>query len=244
MSALPRISCIMPTITGTRRAFVSQAIALFEAQTYPNKELIILDSGRNQHPVYVHDCERHYLTYVYVASDRYVTIGAKRNLAASLATGDMVCHWDDDDYYAPDRLDKQIAPLLDGKADVTALQMRALYDVPTRTLYECSDEIHERLFTRNVRSGTLMYPISFLRHGLCYPNSSTGEDVALLRSLLDCGALLARVTDPCYVCIRHRANISDGLDYTWDGLTPVPLDTHIPVDHHAFYQQLASKNET
>ncbi len=40
---LPLISCILPT--ANRRRFVPQAIRLFLAQDYPNKELVILDDG-------------------------------------------------------------------------------------------------------------------------------------------------------------------------------------------------------
>ncbi len=48
---------------------------------------------------------------VYVRPPHRMTIGAKRSLAAERATGEYLAHWDDDDWYAPDRLSTQVEVL-------------------------------------------------------------------------------------------------------------------------------------
>ena len=58
----------------------------------------------------------------YLRLDRRTTIGARRNLACREARGAILVHWDDDDWYAPDRLRRQIAPILAGRADLTGLE--------------------------------------------------------------------------------------------------------------------------
>jgi len=46
-TAQPLVSCLMPTMA-RRRLFVPQAIRYFQRQNYPNKELLIVDYGRNR----------------------------------------------------------------------------------------------------------------------------------------------------------------------------------------------------
>lgn len=52
-------------------------------------------------------------------------IGEKRNFGCSLAAGDVVAHWDDDDWSAPNRLEDQIQRMLEtGKAVTGYRSMR------------------------------------------------------------------------------------------------------------------------
>lgn len=45
-------------------------------------------------------------------AEKPFSIGEKRNFGASKATGDIICHWDDDDWSAPGRMRHQIDALL------------------------------------------------------------------------------------------------------------------------------------
>src|SRR4029077_3693751 len=47
------------------------------------------------------------------------TIGDKRNFGCERAAGEIVCHWDDDDYSAPGRLADQLNRQLDSGKNVT-----------------------------------------------------------------------------------------------------------------------------
>lgn len=92
MPSKPLVSCIMPTIKA-RDEFRKEAVACFEAQTYPNRELVtVFDPG---------------------------TVGAKRNMACSRARGEIICHWDDDDWSHPERIADQIERLLSSEHPVT-----------------------------------------------------------------------------------------------------------------------------
>ena len=46
---------------------------------------------------------------IHIAEQRQ--IGAKRNYGCSRASGEYICHWDDDDYSEPERIASQIAAL-------------------------------------------------------------------------------------------------------------------------------------
>lgn len=207
-SALPLISCIMPT--ANRRSFVEQSLIYFFAQDYPHKELIIVDDGVND----ISDLVEDQADVYFIRSEEKQSIGAKRNKACLSAYGSIICHWDDDDYYGPQRLSKQVQPLLNGQADVSAMRMSLLHDLKTNTYWQCSREEHARLFQYDVRAGTLMYLACYWRQGVHYPDSSRGEDVAFLASLIANGASLARINDPeSYICVRHSGNTTNEMQF-------------------------------
>ena len=56
----------------------------------------------------------------YFRSAEGATIGEKRNLACDLATGELILHWDDDDWYAAWRIEYQVWSLLRSGADLSA----------------------------------------------------------------------------------------------------------------------------
>jgi len=95
----PLVSCIMPT--HDRRPFVGRAIEHFLRQDYPHRELIIVDDGADAVRDLVPDLgsETPRIRYLRLESRR--TLGAKRNLAGREAQGEVIVHWDDDDWMAP-----------------------------------------------------------------------------------------------------------------------------------------------
>ena len=108
----PLVSCIMPTFN--RRSFVRQALWYFLRQDYPNKELIVLDDGDDAVADLMPADER----IRYVRLDRRMPLGAKRNTACEMGRGELIAHWDDDDWIAPHRLSTQVRELIESGADV------------------------------------------------------------------------------------------------------------------------------
>lgn len=109
----PTVSCIMPT--RGRPQFARQAVEYFLAQTWPAKELLILDDFFA--PSFSAPPAGDGIRYF---SERHkLIVGAKRNRCCSEASGDIICHWDDDDYSAPGRIADQVARLLESGAEVT-----------------------------------------------------------------------------------------------------------------------------
>jgi len=105
---LPHISVI--TITRDRRAFIPLVKYGLIAQTYPADKIewIIVDDGKDQIKDLVSDMKN----VVYVLSDEPMTIGAKRNLAASYASHDILVNMDDDDVYPSNSLLSRVAHML------------------------------------------------------------------------------------------------------------------------------------
>lgn len=97
------ISCVMPT--ADRGPFVRQALRAFAAQTYPDRELIVVDDGESS----VASLCRNTPGVRHIRLRDYTTTGAKLNIAIEAARGDVIQRLDDDDYYSPDFLATQLA---------------------------------------------------------------------------------------------------------------------------------------
>ncbi len=97
------ISCIIPT--GDRPTYLKQAVECFFAQTWQEKELIILDDGATPTPRVDHPQIR----YLYLPrSTPRISTGTKRNTGNCFANGELIAHFDDDDWSAPGRLEHEV----------------------------------------------------------------------------------------------------------------------------------------
>ena len=93
-------------LTRNRREWLPQAIACFLAQDYVRRELLILADGDDVRDLVPHD-DRIRLVHLEGAPG----VGAKRNLGCELARGEIIAHWDDDDFSEPGRLSDQVGRL-------------------------------------------------------------------------------------------------------------------------------------
>lgn len=119
----PLISCIMPT--ADRRAFVPQALRCFSRQTYPNRELIVVDDGADG----VSDLCKGVPNVRYTALHGKHSVGEKRNIACEQADGEFIAHWDDDDWHHPERLESQLSTLCGSTANVCGQDNVLYFDV-------------------------------------------------------------------------------------------------------------------
>jgi len=136
MINLPLVSCIMPT--ANRQKFIPFAIDYFLKQDYPNAELVIIDDGIESVASLIPDNPK--IKYFY--TEPLGTIGVKRNYACEKASGEIIMHWDDDDWYAPDWISKLTDALLTSGADITGLNRVVFYSpsVNKHWMYEDSEE--------------------------------------------------------------------------------------------------------
>lgn len=196
----PLVSCIMPT--RGRREWVLRSVKYFERQDYPERELIILDDGDEDLSGQLPRSPQ----VRYLRQRQRCSIGAKRNLGAAEARGRILAHWDDDDGYAPGRLSAQVAPLVAGEAEITALTAGIFFDLNRWRFWRVTPELHRRLFLRDVHGGTLVYLRRVLKLAR-YPDRSLAEDAVFLRCATRRGARLARLdNDGLFVYLRHDTN--------------------------------------
>lgn len=196
----PLISCIMPT--RGRADFVKQAIVYFSRQDYPCTELIIVYDNLTDLPK---DIEQFSNIYC-IKSPEKSSIGCKRNMALKVTCGQIIVHWDDDDWYANNRLSEQAKPILQGEADITALYNTAFFSPSNGEAWNASLDLYNEMFVKGVHGGTLMYTRECLGNSQ-FLDISLREDVVLLEELINKKARLAKI-DGCnlFIYLRHNTN--------------------------------------
>lgn len=97
------VSCVM--LTHDRPQFVQQAIRYWDRQTYLQRELIIVDTGKVPMVTATTTAPP---GAVQVLRAPGAKIGHARNLGCGVARGALIATWDDDDWYAADRLAQQV----------------------------------------------------------------------------------------------------------------------------------------
>ena len=195
------VSCIMPT--RDRADFALHAIDLFGRQDYEHRELLIVDDGEDDLAARLPDDPR--VRYLRAPSGE--TIGAKRNRACAAARGAYIAQWDDDDWYGAGRLSAQLAPLLAGRADITALPATVFFALDDWRFWSVTPALHKRLFVGDVHGGTLVFTREVWEQLARYPASSLAEDAALLDRARRRGARLERVDgNGHFVYLRHGTN--------------------------------------
>ncbi|HWN43578.1 MAG TPA: glycosyltransferase, partial [Thermoanaerobaculia bacterium] len=198
-SSAPLVSCIMPT--RDRRELALQSIQYFLRQDYPERELVIVDDGAE--PLPIPDDER--IRYIRLPGP--VSLGHKRNLAVEQSRAEIIVHWDDDDWYAADRIRHQIQPLLAGEADVAGLTAEHFYSLRGGTFWSCTPQLHARMFFADVHGRSIAYARRVWGKQARYPDLSQAEDARFLQAALRQGSRLARRPNPDkFVYVRHGAN--------------------------------------
>lgn len=225
---LPRVSCIMPT--RNRRRFVGQAILYFIRQDYPDKELVIVDDGEDS----VGDLAPADDRVRYVRLERRLSLGEKRNLAIEVSSGELIAHWDDDDWFGADRLTRQVEMLRSTGAAVCGASRVLMYRPVTAEAWRYRPSGEEGQW---LSGGTLLYARGVWNQRR-FPPLDHGEDVAFLHQLPH--HVVRSIEDPpYYVALLHGLNTS--MPVVSNPLcTPRPLNevTGLLADDRDFYVQL------
>jgi len=230
----PLVSCIMPTYN--RREFVSHAIRYFLRQDYANKELIIVDDGNDS----IEDLLPAGRHIYYLHLDQKKTIGAKRNIACQEANGQIIVHWDDDDWMAPWRISYQVKHLLEEQADICGLN-RLLFYEPVRS--QSWQYLYPKEEKPWVAGGTLCYNKSFWKKNQ-FPDINVGEDGRFVWS--DSSKKIVALRDNTfYVALIHKGNSSPKLtkDHQWYSYPLENLHNIIGEDKHYYEHPNNQKNK-
>jgi glycosyltransferase involved in cell wall biosynthesis len=144
----PLISCLIVTQEG-RQPLLEKALDCLSKQTWKNHEAVIVhDEGQ--------------------------TLGALRNLTIQQAKGEILCQWDDDDLYHPERLEAQYNAMAGKVANYLESQF---YYFPQQAELFIRDDKRRIEGTLMMRSGL----------GVTYPESGPrcekGEDTAFAEAI-------------------------------------------------------------
>jgi glycosyltransferase involved in cell wall biosynthesis len=120
----PLVSVLMPT--ADRPDWARLAARLIEAQTYRPLELVVVNAGGpiTGLPSFARQVQA-------------TTKGFPEQNGQTIleGRGEILVFIDDDDYYAPDRIARQVEPILAGRATVTGVKMYYYVEVPAMRWY-------------------------------------------------------------------------------------------------------------
>lgn len=134
----PRVSVVCPTYL--RSDFLRKVVQYYCAQTFDGgMEMIILDDSPE--PVDFLDddlCRQYRIRYIHIEKNR-MTLGDKLNLMTQLARGEIIVEFDDDDYYAPQYVERMVEYL--GDADFVTLSGWFAYDPENKGFYYWAQDV-------------------------------------------------------------------------------------------------------
>jgi glycosyltransferase involved in cell wall biosynthesis len=213
-----------------RRQLAGQSVAYFLRQDYPSRELIVLDDGDDPISDLIPRDER--IRYVRLPERK--SIGAKRNLGCEISRGELIAHWDDDDWMAPDRLSLQVRQMAEAGADVCGAGELLYYrpDAGQAWLYRYPEGARPWL-----AGGTLLYRRAVWdRHR--FQEIDVGEDNRFLSDIAR--FRFCRMPDASfYIGLIHPGNTS-GKNVKGPRWERRPLEevTHRIAADRAFYARL------
>jgi glycosyltransferase involved in cell wall biosynthesis len=198
-------------VTRDRRPFVQVAIRHFLRQDYAPRKLLIVDDGADPVGDLVPD-DPHIR---YVRLPRPLPLGRKRNLAAEQSSGELIAHWDDDDWYAPDRLSAQVAGMQSSGLELSGSPEITYFSPSSERAWRYAPQSAEPWLSGN----TLLYTREHWRRHP-FADVSKGEDGLLARAVHG----RAHHPDPRLVLgIAHGGNLSPKLT-TDAGWLPVATE--------------------
>jgi glycosyltransferase involved in cell wall biosynthesis len=229
----PLISCLMVALPVPERFVgLKRSVEDYLRQTWPKRELVIVLNGGE--PTVAAAIRNHAAglgrTDIRVVEPPdELPLGALRNISRAEARGGILCQWDDDDLYHPERLELQAAALIESGAEAICLEQVMQFFPDERLLY-CDNfrSAPEGGFAGSIMSWASA-PIDYPETG---PGARLGEDTAVALQLKARGAF-AVLSDHAhlYVYVSHGGN-------SWD-------DAHHRVipSQHGFTQGLLRRRE-
>jgi glycosyltransferase involved in cell wall biosynthesis len=194
----PFVSVICPTYN--RREFLPNLIYQFNYQTYPQNymELIILDDSPETNADIIPKQEN----IIYTHLPEKLILGKKRNLINSMATGDIIVCFDDDDYYSPDRVSHAVLKLTSSKCQIAGSSVIHIY-------YSKLDKIYEfgPYAPYHGTNGTMAYTKEYLNNHSYLDDKTQAEEAHFTNNFSEPMVQL----DPHKVilCIAHGKNTVD-----------------------------------
>jgi len=217
-----RVSVVSPTMS-SRQHYHEQLWACFEAQTWEDKELIVVETYETSPSVFLQEMAKKDSRLIHISFRRPVgrdfSVGLKRNMTMHLASGSYIANFDDDDIYAANYLSKMVGEIQAKGVSAITLSSWYNYIVP-RKVCAYSDPVLAHLDTDETDADELdeiLYGYGFsyvhvraVGLALPYPDVVFAEDapfyLKMRKELGDSKVVLMRDEEGLCMHIVHRAN--------------------------------------
>ena len=221
------ISCLMITQQG-KLEDIKNSIRCFNTQTHQRRELVIVHDGDNG---FQQSIEQVLSSYPDINAQLHqaeggLTLGALRNQSVDLATQELICQWDDDDFNHPERLRCQYDYLLQQHADFCFLSDQLHWYVDDD--YWFWNDWSSLPLPESLIEGTLL---GYRNKMGWYPQQSRGEDTALIHDLICRQNKLVALADYGYLYI-----------YSYNGRNTWELEHHAAISREKRIDLAGLKN--
>jgi len=214
MLKFPKISCL--TVTNGRYDLLKKSIYCYTQQTYKNRELIVVSQGNAETNAKIrnHIDSLSRDDIVFVEAPKRLSLGAMRNLSVEIATGPVLCQWDDDDLYHPQRVMAQYHALLGGNVVASLYTQHLKWFVDKGEMYWCDWSV-ERPQWRTMLCGSIMFhkELFYQFDNHLYPEagkqSGREEDMNVLIKFSRIGKLAPVNYGHHYIYVFHGGNVYD-----------------------------------
>jgi glycosyltransferase involved in cell wall biosynthesis len=113
--------------THNRREYLAEVVDCYLSQIWKDKELLVIDDGSDRCRDLFDRVPAQELAYVYLDTPAK-NLSAKRNIAATLARGEIIVHFDSDDWAAPTRINHQVESLISSGSEVGGYHTAHFWD--------------------------------------------------------------------------------------------------------------------
>ena len=203
------ISCLTVTQNG-RETLLERAVHDFVRQTFIDRELIILHDGDDGFDRFCQTLAAQYSNSAIVVHrvDTGKSLGELRNQSIELASGELICQWDDDDRYHSKRLALQHQCLVENEADFCFLTDQLHYFQASKELFWDNWQHPSKAIRDCYIQGTLLGARDLI--GL-YPSIEKGEDTPVTYEIFDKGHKVAGLIGHGYLSMYQFTGKN-----TWD----------------------------
>lgn len=124
---MKKVSAVI--ITHNRLELLKRAIKSVMSQTYSNIECVVVDDASTDGTkIY---CENLPIEYIHISQEESRGGNHARNVGIMASHGDYIAFLDDDDYWLPEKIEKQVA-LIESKSDCSLVYCASKFEIVSR----------------------------------------------------------------------------------------------------------------
>ena len=177
---------------------MQRAIGCFQAQSYRNRELLILyeddDCPTREYVAGISDPG---ISKIEVPGSPKLTLGRLRNLAIEKCHGEYFCQWDDDDWFHQKRVEFQMRVIQESRMPASIMMHWLVYEMMEGQAY---------VSNRRPWEGSILCKKSLIGEEIKYDDLVKGEDTNLIKRLFSRSLIFPIIMPKLYIYVYHGEN--------------------------------------
>jgi glycosyltransferase involved in cell wall biosynthesis len=182
------------------------AIQCFNKQSYPYKELIIINNAKTQFEASSLELDANENVFI-IDTPTELTAGMARNYGIKAASGRILAQFDSDYWHSPDRLSTQISAMVNNESHICMLSDALSFSYLSGIATIISNE-------KSAILGTMVY---IRPQNIDYPPYNKYEEFGILSKMIESGMKPISINNPDLCCKlitsdAHEDMINNGLN--------------------------------